>query len=491
MSSPSSPPRGPQPGYFSPEQLNQLFVVLRPRGWLILAALVLLGGGGLGWACLARVPQAVEGVGVLISPGRVRALQSQGGGQVIEVRVRPGQDVHQGEVLVTINQPEVREQLAQARLRLTELENTEASQHKLEELRSEQEKSLRQEQDQLLERSIREAETLLRRLEEQIKNFTTVQRQQTEASRQQVREANDELRRQVASVRRLVEQKLLPNDRLLTLESNLLQSNLTLADLGTRIVETHFKEAEYLQTQATQKQRVAELVVQRLQLTVKKTQLEQEIIQARAVRLAQRQEQVERIRRLEIQTRQGGEIKSPYTGRVVELTVQPGQLTQPGERVGAIELAEGAAGWTPLVHLAYFPVASGKRVEPGMRVQVTPTTVQRERFGSMVGVVKKVSSFPISAEAAASIIGNAELVKGLLPQGGVIEVEVELEKAETPSGYRWTSADPEVQLSAGTTTKTRVVVERRRPVSYLLPILRKLWRGEEVEQPPAPQPGKK
>jgi HlyD family secretion protein len=467
-----------QPGYLSPDQLNQLFVVIRPRGWLALLALTLMGGAALVWACLARVPETVEGAGVLVSPGRVRPVQSQFGGQVIELRVRPGQDVRKGDVLAIINQPEVQEQLAQARTRLAELDNTEAAQSKLEALRTEQEKSLRHEQDRLLERSVAEAETLLVRVEEQIKTLTREQRQQAEASRKEVLAAKEALREQVAAVRKLVEQKLATVDRLLTLEANLLESSLTLANLDTRIVEANFKEADYRTSLAQQKQRVAELAVQRLGLGVRATQLEQEIAQAKAGRQLLRQEQFERVRRLQVQLREGAEITSPYAGRVVELAIQPGQLMQPGGRVGAIELA-ARAETPPLVHLAYFAVASGKRIQPGMQVRVTPTTLQRERFGSIIGVVRKVSAFPISAEAAASIIGNTELVRGLLPPAGMIEVEVELEKAETPSGYRWTSAGPPVQLSAGTTTRTRVVVERRPPISYLMPVLRTLWEGAD------------
>jgi HlyD family secretion protein len=116
-----------------------------------------------------------------------------------------------------------------------------------------------------------------------------------------------------------------------------------------------------------------------------------------------------------------------------------------------------------------------------MDAQVTPTTVRRERFGGIVGKVKRVSEFPISAEAVASIVGSSEVVKELAPPGGMIEVEIELERdASTPSGFKWTSAGPPVQLTPGTTTRTRVVVGRRAPLSYLVPGLRTLM-GEADE----------
>ena len=125
-------------------------------------------------------------------------------------------------------------------------------------------------------------------------------------------------------------------------------------------------------------------------------------------------------------------------------------------------------------------VAGGKRIEAGMEVQVTPTTVRRERYGGIVGKVKRVSAFPISAEAVGSIVGSSEVVRELAPPGGMIEVEIELERANTPSGFRWTSAGPAAQLTPGTTTHTRVVVGKRAPLSYLIPGLRTLL-GESDE----------
>ena len=43
----------------------------------------------------------------------------------------------------------------------------------------------------------------------------------------------------------------------------------------------------------------------------------------------------------------------------------------------------------------------------------------------------------------------------------------------TPSGYAWSSSTgPALRLTPGTTTRVRVVVEQRSPLSFILPILR-------------------
>jgi hypothetical protein len=43
------------------------------------------------------------------------------------------------------------------------------------------------------------------------------------------------------------------------------------------------------------------------------------------------------------------------------------------------------------------------------------------------------------------------------------------------SGYDWGGGPgPDLQLTAGTPTEVRVLVEERRPISYVIPILRDL-----------------
>ncbi|NES67365.1 MAG: NHLP bacteriocin system secretion protein, partial [Okeania sp. SIO2D1] len=47
----------------------------------------------------------------------------------------------------------------------------------------------------------------------------------------------------------------------------------------------------------------------------------------------------------------------------------------------------------------------------------------------------------------------------------------------TFSGYQWSSSKgPQQKLTAGTTTTTRVRVEERAPITFVLPILRE-WSG--------------
>jgi HlyD family secretion protein len=119
-------------------------------------------------------------------------------------------------------------------------------------------------------------------------------------------------------------------------------------------------------------------------------------------------------------------------------------------------------------------VRDGKRIHPGMRVQVTPDTAERQRYGAILGTVSSVSPAPVTKAGATGTIGNAEVVQNLMPEGGYIEVRAQLEAdPSTPSRYRWSSSrGPDMKVTAGLTHSTRVTIERRAPVTYLLPILR-------------------
>jgi HlyD family secretion protein len=42
------------------------------------------------------------------------------------------------------------------------------------------------------------------------------------------------------------------------------------------------------------------------------------------------------------------------------------------------------------IALAYFPIKDGKQIKPEMVISITPDTVQRERFGGIIGKVNAV-----------------------------------------------------------------------------------------------------
>ena len=126
--------------------------------------------------------------------------------------------------------------------------------------------------------------------------------------------------------------------------------------------------------------------------------------------------------------------------------------------------------------MIYFPIKDGKQIRPGMVMQIMPDSVQRERYGSILGKVKKVSPFPVSQQTILSAIGNAEVTEGLIIPGGQIEILADLSRdPRTATGYQWSSSQgPTTEISSGTTATVRVMVEQQAPISFVLPVLRSL-----------------
>jgi HlyD family secretion protein len=188
-----------------------------------------------------------------------------------------------------------------------------------------------------------------------------------------------------------------------------------------------------------------------------------------------RRNEIETVRRnIEInqfQIRRDGNIYSQYSGRVSEVLAAAGQVMPAGGRILTLEADEPDSS---LVSISYLAVRDGKKIQPGMRIQITPDTVERERYGGMLGTVTSVSPIPVTKEGATGIIGNTEVVQSLMPEGAYIEVRARLETdPSTFSGYRWSSSrGPAIKITSGLTHSTRITIEGRAPVTYLLPVLR-------------------
>ncbi len=143
-----------------------------------------------------------------------------------------------------------------------------------------------------------------------------------------------------------------------------------------------------------------------------------------------------------------------------------------GGSSGFLERAQKDSS-SPLVSLAYFTIGDGKRIQPGMKITITPDTVKREQYGGILGNVTAVSPFPVTKQSAANLIGNPEVAETLISQTGPLQVTAQLKlDPSTFSGYEWSSAkgSPHQKMSSGTTTTVRVILEEKAPIWFVFPI---------------------
>lgn len=160
------------------------------------------------------------------------------------------------------------------------------------------------------------------------------------------------------------------------------------------------------------------------------------------------------------------QIYSPYNGIVTEVSVDVGALVRAGEEICTIRLDEGRSDLTGIM---YVPVDKGKRLEPGMSIQLAPNGADVSQTGSLLGVVRSVSEYPADQSAMIRNLGNTQLVQMILQQaqGAVVEVRFDLVKNEKDeSGYLWTSVVGEHKaVTAGTYVTGSVIIERQPPIA--------------------------
>lgn len=199
-------------------------------------------------------------------------------------------------------------------------------------------------------------------------------------------------------------------------------------------------------------------------LEARNGQREQQILQQRA-KIEARNEEIARI----------AQIRAPIDGCVIDRNVHRGEVLQPGTTLFTIEANPGQA---PLESLAFFPAGDGKRLSVGQRVRISPTSTKQQRHGGIEGKVLSIRRLPVSDNALTKRLGLESLLDAIRidPKGPLIEVQTSLQRdPATISGYDWGGGPgPAIQLTTGTPTEVRVLVEERRPISYVIPILRDL-----------------
>jgi hypothetical protein len=165
-------------------------------------------------------------------------------------------------------------------------------------------------------------------------------------------------------------------------------------------------------------------------------------------------------------------VLSPYRGRVLEKLVERGNLVSSKDRIVTIETNEGA-----MQAVLFIPAGDGKKVSVGMQVQISPSTVKPEEFGFMLGQVKSVSLFPSTPEGMQRVLRNDQLVKELAQRGSPIEVVTDLLlDPTTRSGFKWSSPQgPPLGIFSGTLCTGSIVVDRKRPVEYVIPKIKETF----------------
>ena len=459
----------------SPEELDQVLQIVTRKSWIPLASLGGLLLIAIWWSISGQIPVTVEGVGLLVYPRQIVSFQLPASGQVVDLTVKVGDFVHKGQILGRINQPALQQNLDQERVRLAELQERNSKIVPLRDKKTDLEKQANERERRILKERI---ESVLRTAESQKAKNEVYFKKQQEAL-QQLREVkltlDKHFKERYDSFESLRKDGIISNDAALNARQDYINNQVQIADLELQIHESELQQLRAEESFQQQLDLVANLQTQLRDLEIKAQEIDQQQLETNSATALQIQEVERTIARYEEDLRTKSQIVNEYTGRILEITASAGQIVSAGQRMGAIE-TEDPHG--KLLAVGYFQVSDGKKIEPGMDVRISPATVERERYGSILGKIVSVSPFPVTTEAITNVVGNAEVAQVLSAGGTKIEVFADLSTDPSSlSCYRWTSGKgPDIKITAGTTGGLRTTVEYRRPITFIIPILRR-WSG--------------
>ncbi|MCL2010510.1 MAG: hypothetical protein FWG71_08190 [Synergistaceae bacterium] len=160
---------------------------------------------------------------------------------------------------------------------------------------------------------------------------------------------------------------------------------------------------------------------------------------------------------------------STFDGIVTEIKVNVGDVVAAGSTsICGIRLDQYRQD---VMAVMYVPAEAGKKIGPGMVAQLAPSGADQQEDGSLMGVVRAVSLYPVSNYSIMKTLGNSDVVSWVMEKTGkaVMEVKVDLVRdPKSPSGYLWSSAvGNHKPLTVGTIFNGHVITDRQPPLSRI------------------------
>jgi HlyD family secretion protein len=442
----------------------------RETGLRLLPVGVLLAMFAL-WSIFGKIPNRAEGRAAILIPRSSIAIQPREGGRVLALSIRPGDFVKKGQVLATMEFPELETELQDKRNRLADLKAQDRQIGFVQNNRSQLNTSTVQEK---IQANLRQIESFHAQL----------------SSNQSQREAYLDHLKYLHNFRKSTEERLSAYDRLSTdgavprlgfqpyffqfgqeaVANSVNQTQVALDRLGG--------DDETLRAQ------IQTLAATNEGLITEKRSIDLQDTVSNITRYNGIADQQRDINTLQARIRADSQVRSLYDGKVEEISVNVGEVVPPSGYIGRFSVERPN---TKANVVALFKVGDAKRLAPGMTVEVIPDLYARERYGGIMAKVVEAAQRPVTVSELSSLVGNKDLAEKLLlgrdkddpdkPQpinASVTKVILELQTdPHNPSGFRWTEGKGAPRaITDGTTADVKAVIEERSLLSYLTPAFR-------------------
>ena len=467
-------------------------VILRityPRHWILLASFVGLSLVAIGYMLFGSISETIEGNAMILTPGTVVPFQATASGRIAKWHVKVGDYLKKGQLLVELEQPLIEKQLEQASEQLSDIENRNETVTSYMNLYNNLEKEAITRKKKMLQTRIAELQDevnrrkkLLNKVYLRKEKYLDQQRQDLEVNLELNKKRIQEMKKNLQLVQKLRDQGLRSEDQVLAARRQLISQEDRAAKLVLQSFQVALTKSRAVENRLNamnsiieQEQQIESLNYQLATLESREAQLIEQY-QTSYLSMSMDVSDIKRtIAQSQQQLTEESEIRSEYEGWLLEVTAGEGKIVSKGMNLGTIDTRRKE---DKLKAVAYFKLADGKKVKPGMKIRLLPATVEKERFGGLIGLVASVSEYSVTADAVARTIGNKGVATSLTKDGHEIEVFAELIKDnENYSGYKWERFDgPKVQVTSGTVGTVLVNIKEVAPLTYIIPILRD-WQG--------------
>jgi HlyD family secretion protein len=406
----------------TPEQLNELIKVVKPHNWIILYTVLFFMIALILWSLLGSIPTRVKGQGILITENGelYDAIAPEGEARVISINIKIGDHVKKDDVIAHLSVPMVTKQIV-------------VHQKYLERISTQYNTLLTQSARLISERQVA-TQNVLDNLQTDI----------------------DETKKQLAILSDLVErEQTMQKKGYVTLE----QTTATLNQVYN--VKQHFRETQNKIVEST-------ISLENYKQDWQRRLDELDLNIAEAKRDLSKMIQQQNVSKVVI---------SPVAGVVTSIRVAIGDGVKGGKPIASIA-SEGKG----LDALIYLPSSEGQRVKVGDKAIVSPSIIEKEENGSLVGKVYSVSMFPLSIDSLIADLHNEELAKRFTEDNKtntlIIPVALKvhiLANKDTYSGYEWTSGKgPNQKIIPGMIVSAEITVREQAPISLIIPGLKRL-----------------
>ncbi|MEO1428216.1 MAG: HlyD family efflux transporter periplasmic adaptor subunit [Cyanobacteria bacterium J06632_19] len=457
-----------------------------PKVWTRSLLYVLIGfvGFGVPWSMVAKIDETGSARGRIEPLGAIRKLDSITGGKVNVVKVKKGDTVRSGQILLEVDNSTVKPELERTKEKLAGLEKQVSQLNLLKKqvdltlsTQEQQNKSLIEEKKAQINQAAqnlnaKQSSYNLQKLEKQA--LVSQAKQQIQTFFNERKSAQERLNIDKSLVerhRRLLNVGAVSQAKIDSLKKEQQESQRVYEKAESDMKQAEFRLAEEQNRyQTTMNQLKSDIEQAKLQLAEQKSSY-QSAVDAGKLALLKTQQQIKELQNqinstksqiaqtrseimsLKIQM-QNRIVRSPIDGIVFELPVsKPGEVLQPGQRIAKIAPKSGG-----FVLKAQMPVKETGFLKTGMPVKVKFDAYPFQEYGILPGKVSWISpDSKIDTKAGA---GTASY-----------ELRISLENSELKYGSR------RIPLTPGQTANAEVIVRQRRVIDLLLDPFKKLQKG--------------